>query len=175
MKKLILGLTALLVFSACSTDDGGSTPGFESHIQVDGQTFTPSANSAMLDNVVTTFTEGVNNGEARVRTFHMIKSTANVATMEAIQVSVIYPVTQASVTGTYEFNYDTIDPNLMAQGMYMIGTSGYTFGAGSMTVTDLGDNKFKLEFDSVIATNIMNQEQRTVTGYIEGTFAVEQE
>ncbi|HEX8562118.1 MAG TPA: hypothetical protein VF676_03965 [Flavobacterium sp.] len=177
MKKFIFGIAALVLFSTgCSDDEGSASTGFDSNILVNGIEFTPSANNDVTQNVVTSLTEGVNNGEANVRTFHLNKTTTDLSTMEALQFSLIYPVAQSSIDGTYNLDSEgTIDPNLMAQGMYMLGGTFYSFTGGTITFDDLGGNKFRIEFNSVVATDIFTSGTKTITGHFEGTFAVTQE
>ncbi len=180
MKKIIFGLaTLMLLFAGCSGDDsGGSSSSFVSTILVNGNTFTPGNNSGDNEYVITTYEAGVNSGAANARTFHLQTASTNIATLEGIAVSIIYPVAQTSVNGTYSFDIDGpgVDPNNIAQGTYIQGTNGYTFKNGSVTIEDLGNNKFKLTFNTVGADDYPYEGPvaKTITGYAEGTFELEE-
>lgn len=180
MKKLFLvaiAATALL-FTGCSGDDSSEPvtenpideTSFTSSILIQGQGFSPSESSAMTPTVMTHFQAGAENGMSNVRTFHLMKIGTNVNSMEAIQLTILYPLEQSSVNGTYSFNFDDVEENF-AQGMYMKGTSGYVFNTGTIAVTDMGNNKFKLVLSNVVCALMADETNtKTITGSFEGTF-----
>jgi len=159
------------MFSSCSSDDSGdATASFVSTISIDGVAFIPATpNNPVASPIATSFEAGVNNGESNLRIFHMLKTgtIGDINGMESIQLSVFYPTTQTSVNGTYDFDFnmeEISDPYI--QGSYTQGMSMETFQDGTITVTDLGNNKFKIVFNNVVTT----QSQMGITGSIEGTF-----
>lgn len=180
MKKITLVLSVLiLIISSCSSDDNGSNSSngssFVSKILVDSKSFTPLENTDDDNNIVTSYDAGINNGEANSRTFHLFKLTSNLATSESIQISVIYPVSQTNINGTYSLKISDIDVNRMIQGSYTLGFNSYLFDDGSLTVVDLGNNKFKLTFNNVSAIDRFDMiTQKTITGYCEGEFIDEE-
>lgn len=165
-----------LLFTGCSGDDSSDPVtdpieevSFTSSILIQGQAFAPSENS-MAPSVMTHFQAGVENGMNNVRTFHLIKTGTNINSTEAIQLTILYPFGQNSVNGTYSFNFDDVEENF-AQGMYVTGTSGYVFNTGTITVTDMGENKFKLVLNNVVSALMTDESNtKTVTGSFEGTF-----
>lgn len=176
MKKIFLCLTAIAMFSSCSSDDSGeATASFVSTIAIDGVAFIPATpNNPIASPIATSFEAGVNNGESNLRTFHMLKTgeVGDINGMESIQLSVIYPATQTSVDGTYDFDFNMeefSDPYI--QGLYMRGMGMETFQDGTITVTDLGNNKFKIVFNNVVTA----ENQTSITGNIEGTFEFQSE
>ena len=71
-------------------------------------------------------------------------------------------------------NFD-IEVNTAAQGSYTVGFNSYSFDDGSLSIVDLGNNKFKLTFNNVNGTNLFDDSlQKTITGYCEGVFVEEE-
>lgn len=179
MKKLFLCLTAIAMFTSCSSDDSGSTTSpttsFESNILIDGAAFVPGSPNNLLGNPLgTAFTEGINNGQSNVRIFQMVKTGAmgDIQAVQSLNLSLIYPAAQTSINGTYGFDYNEDNPMATPyiQGSYMKGMNMEPYTDGTITVTDLGNNKFKLVFNNV-ATN----QGSSIAGSIEGTFEVDSE
>ena len=180
MKKLFLCLTAIVMFSACSSDDSGSTTNptnpetsIESTISIDGVAFVPgSPNNLMGNPLVTNLTEGINNGQSNIRIFQMVQAEAmnDIGAIKSLNINLTYPANQANINGTYGFEYNEDDP--MADpyilGSYMQGMNMQPYTEGTITVTDLGNNKFKLVFNNVVAS-----QGSSITGSVEGTFDVE--
>lgn len=177
MKKLFLCLAAVVMLSSCSSDDAGSTTnvGFESSILINGVGFIPGTpNPDLVPPANTAFDTNVNNGLSNFRIFQLVStpSLGDLQGTKALQVSIMYPITQASVNGTYDFALS--EPELAGpyvQGTYVQGMSMDLFKQGTLTVTDLGNNKFKLVFNNVVT----NETQTTIAGSFEGTFVVDVE
>lgn len=174
MKKFLMALTAVsLMFTGCSGDDDASPVNnndndFVSTIQIENEPFTPSggANAAI--------TSYIENSETTMRSFLMTKQTTNIQTLETLSVSIVYPSGQASINGTYTFDFFNSDDS-HAMGMYMKGqgSESLSFEDGTITVTDMGNNKYKLQFNNAKMEDFDETETRTVTGYFEGTFMVQ--
>ncbi|RZK11160.1 MAG: hypothetical protein EOO46_07755 [Flavobacterium sp.] len=165
------------MFSACSSDDSGSNTNpetnFESTISISGVAFIPGGSSDVFGSpLVTSLTEGTNNGLTNVRTFHMIQTGAmgDIAAVKSLNINLLYPINQTSINGTYGFEYNennpTADPYIL--GSYMQGMNMEAYAEGTITVTDLGNNKFKLVFNNVVTNG-----GKTITGSIEGTFELD--
>lgn len=162
------------MFSSCSSDDSGSTTAsFVSSILIDGVAFVPGTpNNPVASPIATYFEAGVNNGESNIRVFSMLKTGAvgDIQAMESIQLNVFYPVTQTSVSGTYDFDFnfeEASDPYI--QGFYSKGMDMESFENGTITIVDLGGNKFKIVFNGVVT----RQNQVGITGSLEGTFELQ--
>ena len=180
MKKIVLILPVLFfIVSSCSSDDSSSNSSndnlFVSKILVDNKSFVPSENTDEDINVSTSFESGVNNGQANLRTFHLFNLTPNLSTSESLQLSIIYPISQSSINGTYSLKISDIEVNTAAQGSYTLGFNSFSFDGGSLSIVDLGNNKFKLTFNTTKATNGFDSSaQKTITGYCEVSFIVEE-
>ena len=183
MRKIFLALTAMtLMLTGCSGSDDSSSvnnnnnnnnnnnPTFESTILIDGEGFSPSNHEHA---VTTSVHEGADGQTMRV--FSLVKQTSNIQTIEMMQVSIIYPTTQSNVNGTYTFDFFSAEEDIFAQGMYSKGQVNFWFENGTVTVTDLGDDKFKLQFNNAIMKDFDEVETKTVTGYFEGTFELHEQ
>ena len=180
MKKIATLIPVLFfIISICSSDDNSSSSSnessFISKILVDGKSFVPLANTDEDSNIVTSFESGVNSGQANLRTFHLFKLTSNLSTSESLQLSIIYHISHSSINGTYSLTISDIEVNTAAQGSYTVGFNSYSFDDGSLSIVDLGNNKFKLTFNNVNGTNLFDDSlQKTITGYCEGVFVEEE-
>lgn len=169
MKKLLLCLTAILMLSSCSGDEASSTADLQSSLLVNGASFIPgSINHQLFPPLTTTLETGVNNGASHNRIFHLVKiaSLDNLQAVTGIQVVITYPASQASVTGTYSFSESADTAAAYAEGAYADGLRLDAFKSGLVTVTDLGNDRFKLVFTNVVT--LLNQ--TTIIGSFEGTF-----
>ena len=177
-----LAAVAMLSLTACSGDDSESTnnnnnnnnPSFESDLYLDGQLFVPSDNIA---SVMTTFQEAIDNGVHDVRTFHLMKTGTDIQNTTTVMVAVTYP-TGESIDGTYDFigdGWEIDEP--YAQVQVMMGMALYSTMEGAVTVTDLGNNEYKLELgNNIELTSQMNPgEVITLSGSFEGEFTDEGE
>lgn len=183
MKKLFLFLAAgTFLLTSCSdnssdnvNDDSNNNTdtAFESEILVNGQAFIPTPNTETLQTIMTDLTEGADNGVDNVRTFSM----SNVAAHESIQLIVVYPAAQGSIDGTYSFSTEDIGvTGPYAQGNYIENSAFTFFNGGTVTVQDLGDNKFKLQFNNATAGDMFSGTvTNTITGSCQGTFTIMQE
>lgn len=180
MKKYFLPFIVIFfILSSCSSDDNSSNSAadnsFVSKIVVDNKSFVPLENTDDIKNIVTSFESGVNNGQANVRTFHLFKLTSNLSTSESLQLSIIYPISQSTISGTYSLKISDIEVNTAAQGSYTLGFNSYSLDNGTLSIVDLGNSKFKLTFNNARGTNPFDDSShKTIAGYCEGTFAVEQ-
>ena len=165
------------MFSACSSDDSGSDTNpetsFESTISIDGVAFVPGGSSNVFGSPLgTSLTEGINNGESNVRIFQMVQTGAmgDIEAMKSLNINLIYPANQTNINGTYGFEYNENDPmgDPYIQGSYMQGMNMEPYTEGTITVTDLGNNNFKLVFNNVATSG-----GKTITGNIEGTFELD--
>ncbi|MDI1255706.1 MAG: hypothetical protein PSV16_06360 [Flavobacterium sp.] len=175
MKKLFLGMAALvLLFSSCSGSDDGGSASVTSHIMINGTLFTPDANTGMLQNIVTSFQAGSNSGAANTRVFALNNQGTSLSDSKSIEVIVTYPFSQASIDGTYLLDGGLSgNVNNYAGGSIFDSGAFLSFASGTVTVTDLGNNKFKLEFNNAVAENFLDETvTSTVTGYFQGTFVV---
>ena len=176
MKKLFLGMAAVtMLFTSCSgSDDDGASASLDSHIMIDGTLFTPDANTGMMENVMTSFQAGTNNGAANTRIFGLNNQGTSLSDSKSIEVTVTYPASQASINGTYLLDGGASgNVNNYAGGSIFDSGAFLSFESGTVTVTDLGNNKFKLEFNNAVAANFLDDTiTSTVTGYFQGTFVV---
>lgn len=180
MKKLIVSLLiASLLFTNCSKDEPTTQtpvvvpiPSLPSNILVGAANFAPSVPSDLIQSVTTVYEENTSAGVA-TRTFHLIKynTVGSIEAMESIQIAIVYPITQTKIDGTYSLLKSEMTSTLSASVNYSKGSSGYFSEDGQIKVTDLGSNKFKLEFIDVLTFDYLTPSgQRKITGDFEGTF-----
>lgn len=169
MKKLFFAFTAMtLLLTSCSSDDNESTPE-ATNIMIDNVPFNQSGAVAPFFSAYTMYQA---DSESKVRTFQLASSGSTIASTEQITLSVTYPVSQTSINGTYPVDSFEV---VSADGGYMKGEDGYFFEEGTVTVTDLGSNKYKLKFNNVIAVDESETlPNKTFTGSYEGIFSTMQ-
>jgi hypothetical protein len=174
MKKILILVSILSLFiTSCSSDDSSSSNNAESNIMIDGVRFIPGTNDENFDYVFTSFEAGVLNGQANSRIFGFSNNTDIISDLESLQIDVVYPSTETSVTGSYSSANLTIQ-DMYAQLSYIKGFTQYYFTSGLIVVTDLGNNKFKIEFDNVTLSNFDDaNDTKTLSGYYKGTFALD--
>lgn len=177
MKRILIVLFAFILLgcsSSNSTDEISDV--FDSQLVVNGEAFIPDRNDDGdefdSDGVLTSLTVDNGNG-MQTRHFTLLKYMGFQGYTPSIRISITYPQTQSSVDGTYVFGQSGI--------AYATGTCNRnepywaTFNAGSVTVTSLDNNRFKLEFDSASGpVNVPVAINNTVEGYFDGTFKVEE-
>lgn len=82
----------------------------------------------------------------------------------------IQPTNQSSIAGTYVFSTSNIPSNNVATGQYGDDSDLYVFSSGSVSITDLGNNSYKIEFNNAKISPFGSSLQVPVTGYFEGKF-----
>lgn len=154
MKKIALTFLVLsTIFTGCSSD--GTTAAFTSTIDIDGEPFKPGEITAYPDNQsfekATVFVLGSNS------------STPN--SQNSMVIKVMYPLSQADASGTYLMN------GIQGTGNYTRLTNTYLLYNGSVTVADLGNNKYTLTFNGVKGNQGNGtSEVITINGSISGKF-----
>lgn len=166
MKKLFLALTAVtLMFTSCSSDDSDSNVA-GSNISISGVAFNASGAVAPFFNASTLFQA---DGDTNTRLFQLTSFSSTANSTEQLAVTINYPASQTSINGTYPV--DSFE-DVSADGGYTIGQETYFFEEGTVTVTDLGNNKFKLQFNNVTAVEFDEVlPNKTITGAYEGVFS----
>lgn len=160
MKKLVLILTSIVLFS-CSSDDNNQS--LETNIFIDGVSFTPTSFKVVNGNS--------NVVDESSLVFSLTKGTVNKVSYEALIFTVNYPVTLSSApTGTYEFGIGETATTLYANGTYAKGTNYYSLAGYSVKVTAWGGKKYKLEFQNIEAVGIPSGTIKIISGYCEGEF-----
>jgi len=162
MKKLILLLTALAMLSGCHSDDATATlpNDYVSDIRIDEINFSPSAATATQSYATTTVLYDTNGYQ---RTFVLKRNSNNPVLTECITCTIRY--TAATTSGTYTQQPDATK-EFSLHGLYTMGDEQAAFSNGSMvTVIDLGNNKYTLNFNSV---NTVATEENPI--HINGTF-----
>jgi hypothetical protein len=180
MKKLFFAATAMVLFTACSSDsDGGSstsTTFAESHIMIDGVLFRPTANDPdpnTIDFIETKFTANYGGSDNDQRFFGLTHYDFGDTPTEDILLGIMIPGGQTP-NGTYNLVNDNFPDANQADGSYIIDMDSYRFISGSVTVTDLGSNKYKLVFNNAVVKDADGPTTKTITGYFEGTFDVDE-
>jgi hypothetical protein len=165
MKKLFFAFTALtLLLTGCSSDDSDSNSE-GTNILIDNVAFNASGAVYPFFNANTVYQE---DSQSKVRLFQLASFSGNTNSTEQLSVSISYPVAQTSINGTYPV--DSFE-DTSADGGYSIGDEAYFFEGGTVTVTDLGNNKYKLQFNNVIAVEFDEVlPNKTITGSYEGIF-----
>lgn len=153
--------------SASSNVDPSVNPNNISNINIIQVSFQPTISPATLS----TFLElGVNNGQANRRTFTLIKNDQTFSTNGDMEIKITYPNSNASINGTYNFINNNLPNNEMATGSFINTNDNYIFKQGAVTITDLGNNFFKITFVNASISPFSSSLQIPVTGYYEGKF-----
>jgi len=165
MKKIIFAIAVVAsMFTSCSSDDNDSNVE-ATNIMIDNVPFNQSGAVAPFFSANTMFDS---DDDSKMRSFQLASFGNGTSPAEQITLFITYPASQASVNGTYPV--DSFD-DASADGGYMRGEDGYFFEEGSVTVTDLGNNKYKLQFNNVIAVDEAETlPNKTFTGSYEGVF-----
>lgn len=175
MKNLIIKCSLLLIslslFVSCSSSDN-STPEdvnqFQSNINVNFNGFQPSTIASSLYTILET---GINDGQANKRVFFLKEnSTITGVPNKTIEIIVTYPISQANINGTYDFSTSNLPSNSVATGQYFEGSEYYLFTTGAVTITDLGTNKYRIDFVNASVSPPLGGFQMPITGYYSGTF-----
>lgn len=173
MKKLV-ALIALVFISACSSDDKPNPYAFQSHIMIDGEKFTPSANSSASPTITTVFIEN-SDADYNTRAFHLVKEASGSQAEEILQINIDIPKVKTNATGTYTFEMGDPAENMFAQGSYTIGETLYGLAAGSVSVTEYSDHAtFEIVFNDVQAVKLFSSEVKNITGHFKAKFIVQE-
>lgn len=174
MKNLFISSSlflAVFLFVNCSSSDS-STPAeenqFQSNININFNGFQPSTTAQSL---YTTLETGINDGQANKRVFFLKEnSTINGVPNKTIEIKVTYPVSQSNINGTYNFSNSNLPSNAVATGQYFEGSEQYLFSVGAVTITDLGTNKYRIDFVNAKVSPPLGGFLMPITGYYSGTF-----
>jgi hypothetical protein len=154
MKKFIflfLGFSSL--FFSCSSDSD-SQP-FDSTISIDGVVFVPKQITAYPSN-----------SSVEKSTIFVLQKNVNTPTnLDEMVFRINYPLSQSNTSGTY------LMTGLQGMGNYSKAENSYAFFNGSVTVEDLGNNKFNITFNNVKGTQGNGSSTViTISGNINGKF-----
>lgn len=174
IKTYFLLFTILILGASCSKDENSDSnsnptpnPNNISNININLNSFQPSISPTTL---FTTLENGVNNGQANRRTFYLRKDNdASIASDEYMELKITYPIS-TTINGTYVFINNNIPNNTMATGSFVNNTDSYIFKQGAIIVSDLGENKYKIEFENASISPFISSLQIPVTGFYEGKF-----
>ena len=157
------------ILISCQTDDENRfvENDYVSDIKIDGEAFIPSPRTASKS-YVTTWAYG-NEGEMKTRIFSLVKYNDKQELHESIEIVVTYDGPDAS--GTYNLPEDWfVESDLPGyDGAFIKGFEYDAFIGGTITVTELGNNKFRIHFNDVQA----GIPSKTINGSFEGTFTIE--
>ncbi|RTY89820.1 hypothetical protein [Flavobacterium sp. GT3R68] len=123
----------------------------------------------------TMFHAGTSTGDYNIRTFTIVKANStSEEDADTINLSIFYPVSQ-SIDGTYNLDFNSSAlPSTYA--VCVFANSAETFGdgenaaTGTVTITDNGNNNFKIVFNNVVLTKEATGGSKTITGYCAPTF-----
>jgi hypothetical protein len=175
MKK-ILALTGILfclslVFVQCSSDGGANdTVNNDSALYVDGNIFKIGTNS--LEKIYNNVYEDPQRTSIKIIEY-IEREPGDVIDPDVIEldfnyvgssVDGIYPIYSTAFTGTLPANYVIGDYNTRAM---FFGDSDVS---GTIKITSLGNQKFKLEFNNAVFSARDNSGTRTLTGYCQAIF-----
>lgn len=173
MKKIVIIAFSIFTLISCSKSDSSNTSSSDNTLKISSVKFVPGTNSNSINYVITSFQAG-GNGNPNSR-FFILDTDIQSSAPESIQIEVLYPEAQTSINGTYSLDELPGDFNNYAQCAYSIGSNSYHSASGNVIISDLGNNKFKLEFDLPVTlrpddTSLAN---KTLTGIYTGTFVVQ--
>jgi hypothetical protein len=174
MKNLFFALIIFAIaLTGCSGDDDNNQLSFTSSVKIDDRDFALShdKNKTFLH---TTLTPASNQPDSEnVRLFTIQKETAENPETAQLAVAVRYP-RGATIDGTYLFELAETAGNRFGNGNYYTPAQTYSFAGYSVTVSDLGNSKYKLTFNNVQAVYMMPNntvsEPIIISGTFEGTF-----
>lgn len=153
MKRVLLGAFFSLLLFNCSSDSESSP--FSSTILIDDVAFIPKQ--------ITAYSNDSSIEKSKV--FVLQKSVNSSTNIDEMVFRINYPLTQTSVSGTY------LMTGVQGTGTYAKATKNYGFYNGSVTIEDLGNNRFQVVFNNVKGTEGNGAtEIITISGSIEGKF-----
>lgn len=170
MKKIYRFLSILFLgflFIQCSSEEttSGDT------LFVNDVAFPVGDNGGIGDFYNTTmFHAGVDSDDYNVREFTIVKgNSSSEEDADTIHLTILYPIGQ-SIDGTYNLGFDS------SYVMCFFSNSSETFGigenaaTGTVTITDNGNNNFKIVFNNVVLENETATASKSITGYCAPTF-----
>lgn len=175
MKKIYQFLSILVLgflFIQCTSEE--TTSG--DMLFVNDIAFPIGANGGLGDfHNITMFHAGVDSDDYNLRTFTIVKgNSTSEEDADTINLSIFYPVSQ-SIDGTYNLDFDSAAlPSTYA--LCVFANSTETFGdgenaaTGTVTITDNGNNNFKIVFNNAVLTSETIAGSKTITGYCAPTF-----
>ncbi len=163
-----------------STDDSNSNTSVTviSNIFVGGNAFTFGGNSTADNSNTVTSSVTANGAVAQTKTFSLRHPNTGTSVLEAMNVSITRPSSQSSITGTYYISAaDGATTNNNVSGYYQkSGFLGFYFKSGSVSVTDIGNNNYKLIFNNIVSSDDpfdSGGNVKPITGTYQGNFVVE--
>ena len=170
MKKFLLLLITFSIFISCSTDEDNRfvENDYVSDIKIDGKTFMPSPKTASKS-YVTTWAYGAE-GELKTRIFSLVKHNDKDELRESIEIVVTY--NGSTATGTYSLpeSWFMETPAPGYDGAFSKGFEYNAFTGGTITITEIGGNKFRIQFNNVQTGSTFS---KIINGSFEGTFTYE--
>lgn len=138
---------------SCSSDSDSKL--FESTISIDGVAFIPKEITAYPSN----------SSVEKSTVFVLQKNIDTPMDLDEMVFRVNYPLSQSNASGTY------LMTGLQGTGNYTKAENSFGFYNGSVTIEDLGNNKFNITFNNVKGTPGNSSTQViTVSGNINGKF-----
>ena len=165
MKKLIPLLFILLGLVSCTSDDDNANINFDSTLAIDDVAFL-SGNSTPAAYV---YDNGSPDQVYRKMTFAIEKKAGN--SNDVITFSIYNPGTQSGFSGTYSLGIVEMGDRY-ANGTYVGGGKYYAITGASITVTDLGNARYRIQFNDCMALDTNTSLVRQLTGSFEGVFVV---
>lgn len=152
-KRVLLFLTISCMLLSCSSDNDSKS--FESAILIDGVAFVPKEVTAYPSN----------SSVEKSTVFVLQKNIDTPMNLDEMVFRINYPLSQSNASGTY------LMTGLQGTGNYTKAESSFGFYNGSITIEDLGNNKFNITFNNVKGTPGNGSTQIiTVSGNINGKF-----
>lgn len=172
MKKFLLLVITFSISISCSTDDDNRfvENDYVSDIKIDDKAFMPSPRTASKSYVTTWAYGGVS--EIKTRVFSLVKHNDKEELRESMDIVITYKGTTA--TGTYSLPENWFIDNESDlpyyDGAFSRGFEYNAFSGGTITINEIGDNKFRIQFNAVQTGSLP---AKTINGSFEGTFTYE--
>ena len=170
MKKFLLLFISFYLLISCSADEDNRfvENDYVSDIKIDGKTFMPSPKTASKS-YVTTWAYGEEN-EMKTRIFSLVKHNDKDELRESMEIVVTY--SGPTATGTYNLPEDWFIESGQPgyDGAFSQGFEYNAFTGGTITIIEIGDNKFRIQFNDVTTGSLP---AKNINGSFEGTFTFE--
>ena len=169
MKKFLLLLITFSILVSCGKDEENRfvENDYVSDIKIDGETFIPSPRTASKS-YVTTWAYDITDG-AKTRMFHLVQHNDKEELRQYLEIVVTYQGHNA--TGTHALPEDWFIDNEGNtpgyNGAYIRGFEYDGFSDGTITVNEMGNNKFRIRFNDVKTNSVPS---KAINGSFEGTF-----